>query len=150
MNALFGSERADQLRIQLNGLNSQKRELTIIEELCQALKSYGSHYVLPFRFKDNQGKRTSHQLIFVSKNFRGYEIMKEIMAKESSSETQGVPSFEYNPADILPRQSLLFQLSRPLDNLADMIVNEFAGQTLNMKEIYERHSVDTPYIKKKL
>lgn len=148
MNALFGSARADQLRMQLDGLNPQERELTIIEELCQALKSYGSRYVLPFRFKDNKGKRTSHHLIFVSKNFRGYEIMKEIMAKESSSDVQGVPTFEYNPADMLPRQSLLFQLSRPLDDLADMLLNEFAGQTHKMKEIYEQHSEDTPYIKK--
>jgi hypothetical protein len=32
-------------------------------------------------------------LIFVSKHFKGYEIMKIIMAKESSTEDQGVASF---------------------------------------------------------
>jgi three-Cys-motif partner protein len=148
MNALFGNERADRLRIRLDMLNARERELIVIEELCQALKGYGSRYVLPFRFKDKKGKRTSHHLFFVSKNFRGYEIMKEIMAKESSGAVQGVPSFEYNPADSFPRQSLLFQLSRPLDDLADMILDEFEGQTLLMKTVYERHSVDTPYIKR--
>jgi hypothetical protein len=29
-----------------------------------------------------------------------------------------------------------------------MILDEFEGQTLLMKTVYERHSVDTPYIKR--
>lgn len=148
MKSLFGDERADKLSIELREYTPQKRELTIVEELCQALKSYGSRYVLPFRFKDAKGKRTSHHLIFVSKNFRGYEIMKEIMAKESTGNVQGVPSFEYNPADILPRQALLFQLSQPLDELADKILDKFAGKKCRMIDVYTEHSVDTPYIKK--
>lgn len=148
LDALFGVERADVLRPKLYGLYPNERELMIIEELCQAIKSYGSRYTLPFRFKDERGRRTSHHLIFVSKHFRGYEIMKDIMARESSSQTQRVPSFEYNPADFLPKQGLLFQLSRPLDDLKDTLLNEFAGQTLTMQMIYEQHNVDKPYIKK--
>ena len=118
----------------------------IVEELCQAIKSYGGRYTLPFRFRDATGNRTSHHLIFVSKNFRGYDIMKEIMAKESSGAEQGVPSFEYSPADFLPKQSLLFQLSRPLEDLQDQLLEAYAGRTLSMRTIYEEHSVDTPYI----
>ena len=148
MNALFGNERADALRSKLSALSPSERELKIVEELCQSIKSYGSRYVLPFSFKDARGRRTSHHLIFVSKNSLGYEIMKDIMARESSSQTQGVPSFEYNPADFLPKQSLLFQLSRPLEDLKEMLVEEFAGQTLSMLEIYKQHNIDTPYVKK--
>jgi three-Cys-motif partner protein len=148
MDALFGEEQADALRPTLDGLSPSKREVTIVEELCQSIKSYGNRYTLPFTFKDSRGRRTSHHLIFISKNFRGYEIMKDIMARESSSQTQGVPSFEYNPADFLPKQCLLFQLSRPIHDLKEMLLKEFAGQTLTMREIYEQHNVDTPYIKK--
>lgn len=148
MQALFGEEQAIALRNRLNGEKSFQRELLIIEELCQVLKAYGSRYVLPFRFKNNRGKRTSHHLIFVSKHLRGYEIMKDIMARESTSDTQGVPSFEYNPADLLPRQALLFQLSRPLDDLKDNLLVSFRGYKIAMKKIYEKHNVDTPYIKK--
>jgi three-Cys-motif partner protein len=146
MNALFGQQRADQLRQQLQRLTPQERELMIVEELSQALREPGQKYVLPFRFKSDAGNRTSHHLIFVSKHFKGYEIMKGIMARESSSTTQGVSSFEYNPAD--KRQPLLFDLSRPVDDLADNLVRTFAGQTLTMREVYERHNVDTPYIDK--
>ena len=41
---------------------------------------------------------------------------------------------------------MLFELSRPLDDLAAMLLNEFAGQNVTMKDIYLRHSVDKPYI----
>jgi hypothetical protein len=108
-------------------------------------KQKRQHYVLPFRFVDKHGTRTSHHLIFVSKHFRGYDIMKDIMARESTETTQSVASFEYNPAS--KRQPLLFELSRPLEYLAEMLLTEFTGQTLSMKEIYERHSIDKPYIK---
>ena len=128
--------------------NPHQRELLIVEELCQALKAYGSRYVLPFRFKNDKGTRTSHHLIFVSKSFRGYEIMKDIMSRESTSDTQGIPSFEYNPADLLPRQALLFQLSRPLDDLKEDLLDTFRGKRLTMQEVYENHNVDTPYVKK--
>jgi len=150
MDALFGQERADDLRKRLEPLCPLERELLIVEELCSALRAPGPRYVLPFRFKDDRGARTSHHLIFVSKGFKGYEIMKEIMAKECSSAEQEVPSFEYNPVDarLAGRQPLLFQLSRPLDDLGDMLLTEFAGQTLTMQNIYKRHNVGRPYIKK--
>jgi hypothetical protein len=74
--------------------------------------------------------------------------MKGIMARESSSNTQGVPSFEYNPADFLPKQSLLFQLYRPLHDLKKDLLNTFKGKKLTMRKIYELHNVDKPYVKK--
>lgn len=148
MQALFGEEQVLALRNKLKGKNPRGRELLIVEELCQALKAYGSRYVLPFSFKNDKGKRTSRHLIFVSKHSRGYEIMKDIMSGESTSDTQGVPSFEYNPADFLPRQTLLFQLSRPLDELKEDLLDTFKGGRLSMQKIYEEHNVDTPYIRK--
>ncbi|MBN2412965.1 three-Cys-motif partner protein TcmP [candidate division KSB1 bacterium] len=148
IQALFGKEQAIALRKKLIGKSSQARELFIVEELCQALKAYGSRFVLPFSFKNDKGKRTSHHLVFVSKSFCGYEIMKDIMSRESTSKTQGVPSFEYNPADFLPQQTLLFQLSRPLDDLRVDLLKKFKGRRLTMQDIYEKHNVDTPYIKK--
>jgi len=146
MDALFGKQRADDLRVKLEPLTPHDRELTIIEELCQALKDVGGKYVLPFCFKNAMGNRTSHHLIFVSKHFRGYEIMKGIMARESTEAVQGVPSFEYCQASI--RQPLLFELNRPLDELECLLLRDFAGQTLTMQQIYEQHNVGKRYIKK--
>lgn len=145
MNALFGQERADNLRAQLNPLTPQEREWTIIEELCHAIRDLGPEYVLPFRFKNDRVSRISHHLIFVSKHVRGYEIMKDIMATESSDAQQGVATFEYNLAD--EQQPFLFEFSRPLDDLGDMLLKEFAGQTLKMSDIYKQHHVNRPYTK---
>jgi three-Cys-motif partner protein len=146
MNALFGKQRADALRLKLETLNPLQRELSIVEELCQALKEIGGKYVLPFCFKNNEGNRTSHHLIFVSKHFKGYEIMKGIMAKESSTMTQGVASFDYCPADF--HQPLLFELWQPLNELDNLLQKEYHGQTVIMKEIYNYHSVGRRFIKK--
>jgi three-Cys-motif partner protein len=146
MNALFGKIRADQVRQQLKTLKPEERELTVVEAICEALKEMGGEYVLPFRFKHENGKRTSHHLIFVSKHVKGYKIMKDIMAKESSEQNQGVPSFEYNPATC--RQPLLFEFYRPLDDLEEMLLDTFAGQTITMLEIYDQHHVGRRYISK--
>ncbi len=146
IDALFGEERADQLREKIEDLNPVDRELTIVEVICDALVEMGGTFTLPFTFRRADGKRTSHHLIFVSKHVRGYEIMKEIMAKESSYHTQGVPSFQYNPAR--RTEGLLFELSRPLDDLGDMLLEEFKGQTLSMIDIYNMHHIGRPFIKK--
>ena len=65
--------------------------------------------------------------------------MKEIMAKESSGEIQGVPSFEYNPAT--RSQKVLFEYTRPIDELEDMLLEEYAGTSVAMGEIYTRHNI---------
>ncbi len=103
----------------------------------------GGKFVLPFCFKTVKGTRTSHHLIFVSKHPLGYKIMKKVMANQSSSADQGVASFEYNPADV--RMPLLFELTRPLDDLKEMLLEQFAGKTMSMIEIYDAHNVDLPY-----
>jgi len=146
MAALFGEERASELESELKGLDPFDRELYIVEALVEALHEMGGKYVLPFRFKDSKGRRTSHHLFFVSKHPLGYGIMKNIMAKESSFSEQGVPSFEYNPAtSALAR---LFEFSRPLDELAGMLIDEFSGQTVTMKNIYISHHVGRRFIAK--
>lgn len=149
MISLFGKKRLKEVRDNCDGCSPKEREYIVIEALCDALRDNGSRYVLPFRFKNNEGNRTSHHLIFLSKNFRGYDIMKEIMAKESSNQDSGVASFEYNPRDKhFPQGSLFDLLSRPLDELSKMLEMQYAKRTIGFKQLYEEHSVDTPYIKK--
>ncbi|MDH6060660.1 three-Cys-motif partner protein TcmP [Chrysosporum bergii ANA360D] len=145
INALFGETRADSLREKVPALKREEREVTIVEAICEALQEMGGKYVLPFRFKHESGNRTSHYLIFVSKNSTGYNIIKDIMAKESSYQNQGVPSLEYNPSTFV--QTSLFE-NPPLDELEQMLLDEFAGQTITMEEIHRQHSVGKSYISK--
>jgi three-Cys-motif partner protein len=144
MNSLFGQQRVDSLRKELLKMPPEPRELAIVNAICQALKDVGGSHVQDFCFKNVNGSRTSHYLIFVSKNKLGHSIIKDIMAKKSSIFTQGVPSFEYNPA---PIQLSLFDIGQ-LDALENMLVDEFAGQTLTMEQIYNQHHVGKRYISK--
>ncbi|MEM9844994.1 MAG: three-Cys-motif partner protein TcmP [Pseudomonadota bacterium] len=146
MNALFGEERADKLRARLAPLSPAMRELTIVEALSEALNEMGGEYVLPFTFKREDGSRTSHYLIFVSKHPLGYGVMKEIMAKASSNHHEGVPSFSYCPAD--ETTPLLFEFARPLSELGEMLCSEFAGKSIKMSQVYDLHHVGRPFIKK--
>ena len=146
MDSLFGKSRANKLRSKLDNLTPEDRELAIVEAICDSLREVGGKYPLPFRFRKRDRDSTSHHLIFVSKHVKGYTIMKGIMAKESSTVDQGVSSFEYNPSSAL--HPLLFSLNQPLDKLADMLLNEFAGKNLTMKQIFDNHHVNRPYIEK--
>jgi hypothetical protein len=42
----------------------------------------------------------------------------------------------------------MFELTHPLDGLGDMLMKDFAGQTVTMQQIYERHNVGKPFIKR--
>ena len=146
MDALFGEERAAGLCKVLSQLRPSQREAMIVEELACALQEMGAGFVLPFCFKNDRGSRTSHHLIFATKSFTAYDVMKEIMANESSSSQQGVATFQYCPAET--RQGILFDLSRPLDDLEGMLMKEFKGQTLAVRDIHRRHSVGKPFTRK--
>ncbi|WP_324283086.1 three-Cys-motif partner protein TcmP [Cyanobacterium aponinum UTEX 3222] len=144
---LFTEKTLQKLRNKLNNsnLSSSQKELEIIENFSQAVQEEtDAKYILPFRFKKENQNKTSHHLIFVTKNFKGYQIMKEVMAKRSSDNTHGSVPFEYNPAT--REQPLLFSYSQPLNDLPSLLLQKFTGKTLTMKEIYEEHNVGTPYI----
>ncbi|MGK7901334.1 MAG: three-Cys-motif partner protein TcmP [Hormoscilla sp.] len=144
MDSLFGKERADTLREKIKPMQPKERESTIVEAICQGLNEVGGSHVQEFKFKNASGSRTSHYLIFVSKNQLGHSIMKDIMAQKSSIFSQGVPSFEYNP---VPIQLSLFD-PKPLDELEDMLLDKFAGRTMTMIEVHNEHHVGTPYTDK--
>lgn len=147
MEALFRPGRAAHLRTRLLGLPPEERENVIVNELSVALQENGARYVLPFRFLDPRGSRPSHYLIFVSKHILGYEIMKDIMAKESSSHEGGIASFEYSAVHD-PQLKLLYDYSRPLESLGQALLAHFAGRRLTMRKIFDEHNVGTPFVKK--
>lgn len=146
MDALFGRDRIERMRLHLERASPAEREAFILEELAQALNEMGAKYMLPFRFRKPDGSRTSHALVFITKNVLGYSIMKDIMASESSTEDQGVPSFEYSPADA--RCPTLFSFNRPLEALGGDLLEKFAGRTLSMKDVFNLHNVGTPFVEK--
>ncbi|HEY3316131.1 MAG TPA: three-Cys-motif partner protein TcmP [Bacillota bacterium] len=144
IRALFGADRSESLRRDLTPASSQDREAGILRELGDALGAGTGRFVHTFAFKNMKGTRTSHYLVFVSKNQTAYEIMKDITAKESTSQVQGVPSHVFNPAE--KAMGTLFDLSHPLDDLMEMLAMEFRGQTITVRSIFRSHNVGRRYI----
>lgn len=146
IDVLFGPVRGDSLRQKVCTLPPKAREEHVLKALHDAFQEESGRLVLEFRFLTKSGKRTSHFLVFVTKDFRGYDIMREIMAKESTSHVQGVPTFMYDPsAASAPR---LFEIEEPLTELKSTLLVDLAGQTLACAAIYEQHSIGRPYIRR--
>jgi hypothetical protein len=40
---------------------------------------------------------------------------------------------------------LLFELARPIDDLAEMLLRELSNKSLSVDEIYKKHSIGKPY-----
>jgi three-Cys-motif partner protein len=60
IDALFSAERASQLRAAVNGRTPAQREALVLEHLAQAIKVLGGKFVLPFRFRNANGTRSTH------------------------------------------------------------------------------------------
>lgn len=143
MRALFG-DRLDQVRVSLEGLSPTERESALRRELGEALRVIGGQYLIPFRF-GRRDDRASHYICFVTKSPIGYEIMKDVMAREGVADDDGVPRFEYIPP-MVGRQ-LPFALERPFQSLAPDLAHTFAGRTVRMDDVYHEHNVGTPFIR---
>ncbi|MFC1824665.1 three-Cys-motif partner protein TcmP [Thermodesulfobacteriota bacterium] len=148
INLVFTKDILDELRQSVSGKSPNERETIVLDKLKEVFKGWGMEYVLPFPFKNETGARTSHYLIFVTKNILGYNIMKDIMGRCSSSHIQEVPSFEYNPAANFDDPQLPLFKREPIEKLKKMLIDDFEEITLTMKEVYEHHHIDKPYVKK--
>ena len=72
--------------------------------------------------------------------------MKDIMAKYCTSSEQTVPTYTYTPPKCAQQLDLI-GLCDPLCDLADMLLNDFAGRRLSVEEVYNQHNIDRPFIK---
>src|SRR5262249_4401268 len=142
MEALFGADRLARLRAAIDGQSPAAREAMVMVALTDALKELGGRCVVACRFKWPDADRPSHYVIFVSKNFLGYQIMRDVMAKASSHSIDGVASFEYNtnPAP------LFLPDGRSVEALAETLTIDLAGTVMTVAGVFERHSPDKLYV----
>jgi hypothetical protein len=143
MEALFGEDRLQALRGELDSASPTDREAILRRGLGDALLEKGAPYLIPFRFL-RAGGRPSHYICFVTKNRLGYSIMKDIMAARGVVDDDGVPKFEYLPP--LSGRQLPFDEARPILNLPADLLRTFAGRTLTRQQVYDEHNVGTPFI----
>ncbi|MEP7234282.1 MAG: three-Cys-motif partner protein TcmP [Ignavibacteriota bacterium] len=141
MDAIFGVERANKLRLVLSPLSPPEREKKIIEEMQNALIANGANHVLAYPFKRGSGKGVTHHIIFATKSKRGYTIMKEIMSKLGTEVTDGFSLLEHDPSKQI---GLVFE--DPIEKLATELLKEFSGETINTIGVFNKHNVGKPYL----
>ena len=79
MNDLFGEQRADELRRQLDLLdNPPEREKAVVHAIADELKSFGVVYAPYFTFTNDDGNKTSHHIILASKAHLADRMMRRI------------------------------------------------------------------------
>lgn len=149
MRDLFGDRRFRELQVELaRPLTPEQRQTIIVTKYQQALKDVNGSYILPFEFQTEEGVRTSHYVYLVTKHFRGYSIMKDIMYRLSTDAGE-VRRLRFVPS--LPSQlrffRALFSPENPysIDVLGELLCRELAGKSLRVGDIYERYSIDTLY-----
>lgn len=146
----FGSAEAQRLRQLVDGLDPEVRERLVMDAVQDMVQALGALPPLAFRIYAADCERTSHYLVFATKHFKGYEIMREVMAKECVFLGQEVPLFEYNPAPPPEPdpQMALWEEPKP-DYFAPLrgdLLQRFAGRTLTVRQVFEAHSLGQPYL----
>lgn len=150
MKAIFGDENYYKLKKKIE-LYPDAREAIIINEMAQTIKNHGVQYVLPFRFKCENKNRTSHYLIFASKNFTGYKIMKDIMHNAGEKDSDGVGRFEFIPSCDKTKGiqlSIIDLYNSSLDELKKHIKFKYKGKKVYLKNLYENDAVENRYVLK--
>jgi three-Cys-motif partner protein len=142
IDALFREARAEALRSVVSGISSVRRESLVLDALRAGVLDGPADYVQTFRFMNPSGSRTSHYLVFATKSFKGYEIMRDVMAKASSYTQDGVPTYVYTSKP--PAPSLLDRLV--LEDLKDDLAARFAGQDVTVRQVFETHSVGKRFV----
>ncbi len=142
MEALFGPERLDSLRDGVDTVEGTARERVVMAALAEMTREAGGKLFLPFRFVARDAERTSHYLVFVTKNFLGYKIMRDVMGGASSYDSSdGVPSFEYTS-----KPPLFLADGRGIEALAASLMTDMAGESLTVDEVFQRHSPGKLYV----
>lgn len=147
---LFGTNGLEYLRsYEQNAQNPKPFHQVLIETLGSSLgsvKGAKRSYFVPFAVESNQRRQVLHYLGFLSKHRLGFEKMKNVMAKHSQQDTDGVPTFHFS-GDL----QMLLPLDRGLVQITDLLLTKFEGMTLLVGKLVEEcHSIGLLYLSKNI
>jgi three-Cys-motif partner protein len=124
IDEFFEPERAKILRAKIRNRSAFEREEIILAAVKSSIVE--SHAIpLVFRFKSDQG-RTSHHLVYASKNQQASGMMKGILRSASSKVVEGVGSGEHDPR----AQGLPGSLFAGLYEVEDRLLSVYADREI--------------------
>ena len=141
IDQFFEPTRARSVRDEIKDRSPRQRETIILNAVTAAIEQAGA-ISLTFRFKTRNG-RTSHHLIYASKNSAAAGMMKRILQSASSEIDQGVGSHEHDP------RTKTGSLFAGLYEVEERLLAAFSGRDLTFRELLEEESqtrfTDTNY-----
>jgi len=127
INDFFEPQRANALRAEIVNREPSGREEVILASVKSAIEQAGA-IPLTFRFKSDNG-RTSHHLVYASKNRPAAGMMKSILKTASSEVVEGVGSSEHDPRDREATRNLFAGLYE----VEHRLLSEFAGRRVQFE-----------------
>jgi three-Cys-motif partner protein len=140
IDEFFERDRAASLRSEIRGLSPAKREERVLDAIRLAIQDQGG-VPLVFKFRTREGGGTSHHLVFASKGAKGIAIMKRIMNQASSSISDGVGSWDFDPRD----DGSVLSLFSPLEEVRNRLLSAFAGREVSFRQIIAEELRRTNY-----
>ena len=140
---IFGEDRTRSLKAELAPLSPSQREPIVINSLIEALIEDKGNYVLPFKFYSTETLRTSHFIVFVTKNPVACKIMKQIMYSNSAKDSDGVATFSFedsrNFSDCYSQLSLF---DGPIKTLEHTMISKYHGCTVTVQQLCDEVDCD--------
>ncbi len=143
LDAFWGRERAEALRVAASGASPQSRQVLILQACVERLEELGAAHVQSFRLAVDH--RPAEILLHAARDAEAYGRMKETLAAYSTGCLQGVPDYCYDPE--AARYAGRLPVARPLDDLAEELARAYAGRTVVADDLYRRHHLGRPYIR---
>lgn len=147
---LFGLQHFESLREKIQNQSGQNRESIVVNEMAESIRERGIRYVLPFRFKFSGKERTSHYLIFASKNVKGFSIMKDIMYSIGEKDFQGIGTFEFIPScdkDNYLQLDIIDLFNTPFEEFKQNICEKYRGAHIKVKDLIDDDIANTKFVR---
>lgn len=136
LKSIFGADRMTSLKLSLSDLPSAQREPLVLDALISALTENKSNFVLPFKFYGQEQSRTSHFIIFVTKNRVACKIMKQIMYSNSAKDADGVATFSFEDSKNFASDfNQLSLFTGPLQSLIEDLKRKHSGESISVKKL---------------
>jgi three-Cys-motif partner protein len=120
-------------------LQGAEKKVFLRDLYSSQLRAIGMEYVRSFELRDS-GNRTEYFLTFGTHNRHGLRAMKDAMWK-----VDGAGGYEFSDFTQSPAQPTLFAAEPDYDQLRQLIVRRFAGQTVETSAIDDFVLIDTPF-----
>ncbi|MDH4156783.1 MAG: three-Cys-motif partner protein TcmP [candidate division Zixibacteria bacterium] len=109
----------------------------LFQEIEAELRRRREYYVLPYCVEFDQARRPSHYLVFLSKHYLGFKIMRDIMVKYSDVDADGLPLFAFSPKGGITHKQKEFFGTRRMRELADKLHRDFVPRTLRVRKVFD-------------